>query len=384
MPDPIGATDEQLRRTAKEFTDRWIEDTERALADKWENRSVLTTVFGDLPEKRRPMWRDVAVRTVRESTIAFRRAAEKRRAEVAEQAFVLLRDADPRLTAAAVATPSPETRKMLQALAPSTVAGGELAAILAAGDAAGAELAARAPVLDDLWAAKGGELALLRDSLGAVVKHVTDIETAFGATWDRRPALLALGDELATRDAVRPILAIVERTRDDADRAVRMLPPNATLREQHQALAVPFDRARATVRPAIERMAAASASTDTTVAAYELRFVGKDALHAGMLDDFVDVYGAAAVEAFLKVTPRVAHRVYQLVLGYEMSQNMAQEVAIGTWRLAEAFPAGTTAPVLAWVFEQIAAVQNPQILPSQLRYMAQNAPVIPSAAAPSP
>ncbi|WP_369372578.1 hypothetical protein [Streptomyces sp. cg36] len=352
MPAPISATDDQLRRCATERVDRWIDDTERRLRMAGEPVQLPPQALAGIPDKRRSKWRDLVQQLARTGADAFREAAVQRRSDIAAQALALLRDAEPRLTDRDMMQPSTTVTTMLDGLAARTEAGAALAALATANDAAVAALLERAPLLDDLRAAKTVELGQVRDALLNLIAPFSQAEAAVTGS-SARKLLPLLVEETAVGTAARAAMPDLTRVEHDCDQALRGS-LGASLGEQYRALVGPLDTARTAARTAMDRLAPASAAYGAMLAAYRERWIDPhwDRPH-NALDKLFDFYGLTALRAVLAISPQQAGKVsYQLDPPYDRLRpdDPAIELVPDFCRI---FPKNTTQGVLVWAFNEL-------------------------------
>ncbi|MEU8137389.1 hypothetical protein [Streptodolium elevatio] len=353
MPEPISATDDQLRRLAAERVDRWIDDTDRRLRTAGEPARMPAQAWAGIPARRRPMWLDLVQHLARTGAEAFRRAAAPRRPEVAAQAFALLRDADPRLTERDAAQPSAAVKAMLEGLAARTEAGSELGAMAAAGDAAVAEFVERAPVLDDLRAARAVELGYVRDALVALIAPFGQAEDVVAGSHARK-LLPLLVEETAAGAAARAAVPDLGRIERECERGLRDS-LGKSLGEQYRALVGPLDAARTAAQGATARLAPASAAYGAMLAAYKDRWTDPRWNNPwGALEDLFGFYGLTMLRAILAISPEHARRVpNRLDPPYDRLRPDVMPINV-TPTFRRVFPKGTSEQVLIWAFTELA------------------------------
>ncbi|MCF2533343.1 hypothetical protein [Yinghuangia soli] len=358
MAEPILATDDQLRRLAAERTDRWIDETDRRLRSAWDHPQALVQPFAAIPEQRRPRWRDLVQQLARTGAEAFRKAAVPRRTELAAQAFALLRAAEPRLTDRDVMQQPAPVKTMVDGLPARTEAGAVLAALAAAGEAATAQFIERAPVLDDLRAAKTVELGVARDALRAHLAPFDQAEAHLTGTHAAK-LLPLLENETAAGVAARAAVPDVVRVDREAERGVRDT-LGKSLGEQYRALAAPFNAANAGVQEAMARLAPASASYGAMLAAYEGRWIrprwGDPFAAFEVLFGF---YGLPMLRAILAIPRDEAIRIPE-ILDPTYDRLRPDDARISTVsKFCRIFPQGTGEQVLLWAFTEVATITEP-------------------------
>ncbi|GAA0613264.1 hypothetical protein [Streptomyces crystallinus] len=352
MPAPIPVTDDQLRRWATERVDRWIDDTESRLRMAAEPTQMPPQALAGIPDRRRPKWRDLVQQLARTGADAFRKAAAQRRPDIAAQAFALLRAAEPRLTDRDMAQPSAAVKTMLDGLAAQTEAGAALAALATASYATVAELLERAPLFDDLRAAKTVELGYVRDSLLNLIAPFSQAQAAVTGS-SARKLLPLLVEETAVGAAARAAVPDLARVEHDCDLALRNS-LGMSLGEQYRALVGPLNAARTAAQTAMDRLAPASAAYGAMLAAFRDRWIDShwDRPYSA-LDKLFDFYGLTALRAVLAISPQQARKVaYQLDPPYDRLRpdDPAIELVPDFCRI---FPRNTTENVLIWAFNEL-------------------------------
>lgn len=344
MPEPMPATDAQLRQVARERADRWLMETERSLQAKWDAPQAVEAAVAGIPAARQGIWRDHVRTRVRQGVDTFHRAGAARRTELADQAFAVLRDASPRLTDRELAAPSAETRRFLEGLAAGTAAGRELATGAAAADTAVTEFAGRAATLEDLHATKGAELRFVVAPLDVLVKEADEISTRLPDI--AKYALYTMEDELAARDNGRAALAAADAAGHVADGAVHEALAK-TAEEQHQAMVAPFDRARAAILEAVERLAPMPAAMRKKMGMWTVRFAGtgKYRIDADDFEPLLENFGPSAMKALLMCgSDNARHAVF--VLGGRNGDDPLRQ-------FCDRIPRDSSPELLAWAFDNL-------------------------------
>ncbi|MCM2422688.1 hypothetical protein [Streptomyces sp. RKAG293] len=314
MPVPLPATDAQLRQAAERAVKRWIDETGRALRDRWTARPGLDQALAAVPEgPRRSWWAEVLRGFADQRTHRFPEAAAPRRAEATGQVLEILRSREPRLTGEDLVRPTAAGLEALAALAAATEVGQDLTALAVAVDAELAEFVARAVQLEDLRSRKVTALAAVCGPLLARIAQADAFEARIAAA--DRPALLLAwtGPALAARAAARAAVDI-RRVSDTADRALRLV-SDAAFAERQQALSAPFDVAADAIGPADAAFSEAWDTLGEAVHIHHVFFRTWEDPALGWAEQFAGVYGYTGLLAMHDLDPYLVERALRRLDG---------------------------------------------------------------------
>ncbi|WP_327291237.1 hypothetical protein [Streptomyces sp. NBC_01198] len=350
------ASDARLRKTAEESVQRWLDETERAVrgvgADAEALRKQLT---GVTTAQRRAWWAQRVQEDARESgERLLHDVIRPRRAELADQVFVLLQQKDPRPTEQELGQPTEDARRMLAGLAPATAAGGEILARVQAASDAVAELIGRVPTLDALRTGKTAELALARQPLVAPFAHVDQVVAAAAQLPQPQCPQMVIADEVAACTAVRGAVPDERRFPDDSDRSLRQAMDDAvhrgaglTLEEQRQAIVGPFDTALAATAKSIGEITVRVQALDAAFGAYTARVSSAHGTDdPRTVKELVDFYGTEILATLCALPVEDAQKALMWLTDRQQSEAMSDF----QWR----WPADTPQRTLRWAFSMLA------------------------------
>ncbi|WTW98954.1 hypothetical protein OG216_38935 [Streptomycetaceae bacterium NBC_01309] len=303
MPEPVQrpATDDQLRMAADRAATRWIDETERALRDRWASRPVDAPLAGIAVEERRRWWGDHLREYAHQRIVRWRDAARRSHRDITEQAFAQLRVLEPRFGEQELGRPGPDLLVRLTDVVTATAAASPHADESRAIDAALVELAVRAVVLEEMRSGKTAELTLALRELSEMLASARELESATAQPGD--PKRMVLEPHLAARDALRRRIPDVRRIGDESDRA--LLPDlDAAVLDQCMAVVAQFRTARSTAAAVLAEMPAVLKGLDTAAAGFDARFGDAETLKKARRH--VEFHGPAAVLALCALTPEAA------------------------------------------------------------------------------
>ncbi|MYV53342.1 hypothetical protein [Streptomyces sp. SID3212] len=350
------APDARLRKTAEESVQRWLDETERAVRGVGADTEALRKhMTGVTTEQRRTWWVQRVQEDARQSgERLLRDVIRPRRAELADQVFVLLQQKDPRPTEQELGRPTEDTRRMLAGLAPTTAAGGEILARVEAATDAVAELIGRVPTLDALRTGKIAELALARQRLVSPFAHVDQVVAAAARLALPEYPQMAIADEVAACTAVRGALPDERRFPEDSDRALRQAMDEAvhrgaglTLEEQRRAIVGPFDTALAATAKSIEEITVRVRALDAAFGAYTARVSSaQGTTDPWTVKELVGFYGTEILGTLCALPVEDARKVLMRLADRQRSEAMSQ--------FQRRWPADTPQSTLRWAFSRLA------------------------------
>lgn len=322
MPEPVQrpATDDQLRLAADRAVGRWIEETDRALRDRWDARPPDAALLADVAtEERRRWWTNELRRYAHDRIRRRSEAARAAHRELGEQLFARLRTVEPRPNEREFDRPSRELQQMLSELIVGTAAGAPLAAESEAIDAALPELAARAAILDDLRFGKSVRLTQAGDEMAPLLAQARQIAGTASPSDERgRAKALVMERQLAAFGALEREVPDLRRAPDESDRALLGVFA-APLIDQCRALGAPFDTARAAAVAAAAALPGVVNELETASDIFESRFGDAKAL-ARLLHQMA-FYGPTILFVLCRMKPA---SVPELLAYLEGSRNEAE------------------------------------------------------------